>query len=376
MKIVFICGSLEPGKDGVGDYVRRLASELITLGNKVGAVALNDRNIDKMFSGIQEGIGASISVLRIPSSYLYKEQTKMANKWIDEFNPDWVSLQYVPFSFQLKGLPFRFGSKLAKISKGRYLHIMFHELWVGMDVEAPIKHLLWGFVQRKLIKALVRKTKPDVIHTQTHLYIEQLKRLSLKADFLPLFSNIQVVNNTCTYLGNDIVSPQVKISFILFASIQPGAPVNFFAKDVKEFAYQNNIDVSITFLGRNGAEQNCWIEACKANGIDVVVLGEQSDEQISNALHSATYGISTTPIPQLEKSGAVAAMLEHGLPVICVARPWHPKNVKKINIPYGVYEYKGGDLPNFFSQNSHTVKSSNIIDVAQQLLNSLHLAKV
>ena len=32
MKIVFICGCLEPGKDGVGDYTRRLSAELIDHG--------------------------------------------------------------------------------------------------------------------------------------------------------------------------------------------------------------------------------------------------------------------------------------------------------------------------------------------------------
>ena len=29
MNLLFICGSLEPGKDGVGDYIRRLSSELL-----------------------------------------------------------------------------------------------------------------------------------------------------------------------------------------------------------------------------------------------------------------------------------------------------------------------------------------------------------
>ena len=34
MKIVFICGSLEPGRDGVGDYVWRLSSEFRLIGKE------------------------------------------------------------------------------------------------------------------------------------------------------------------------------------------------------------------------------------------------------------------------------------------------------------------------------------------------------
>jgi hypothetical protein len=40
MRIVFLCFSLEPGRDGVGDYTRALAGELIRPGHEVCAVAM------------------------------------------------------------------------------------------------------------------------------------------------------------------------------------------------------------------------------------------------------------------------------------------------------------------------------------------------
>ena len=42
MRIVFICGSLEPGRDGVGDYVRHLAVAVAQQGHETAAVALRD----------------------------------------------------------------------------------------------------------------------------------------------------------------------------------------------------------------------------------------------------------------------------------------------------------------------------------------------
>ena len=46
MKIMFICGSLEPGKDGVGDYTRRLCAHLKKHHIEVGILAYNDKFIN------------------------------------------------------------------------------------------------------------------------------------------------------------------------------------------------------------------------------------------------------------------------------------------------------------------------------------------
>jgi hypothetical protein len=54
MKIIFLCGSLEPGCDGVGDYTRRLAGELIKQGHHIAAVALNDQYLQEEFTGMQQ----------------------------------------------------------------------------------------------------------------------------------------------------------------------------------------------------------------------------------------------------------------------------------------------------------------------------------
>ena len=50
MKIAFICGSIEPGRDGVGDYTRRLAIELIKNSYEVAVIALHETIIDERIS--------------------------------------------------------------------------------------------------------------------------------------------------------------------------------------------------------------------------------------------------------------------------------------------------------------------------------------
>src|SRR5215210_3802535 len=130
MKILFLCGSLEPGRDGVGDYTRRLAGELIRQGNKTFIISLNDRYVSEVFKTIQHDDATAISVLRLPSNLVTKKKMQFARKWIDNENPEWLSLQYVPFSFHTKGLPFRLSKLLRGLGKGRKWQIMFHELWL------------------------------------------------------------------------------------------------------------------------------------------------------------------------------------------------------------------------------------------------------
>ena len=171
MKILFLCGSLELGRDGVGDYTRRLAGELIRQGHQAAIIALNDRHVEFKLDEKQEIETISVLVLRLPSSMSANERFVQAENYIQEFNPKWLSLQYVPFSFQDKGLPIGLGRKLARIGKGRNWHVMFHELWVGMNVEASFKLKIWGIIQREITSSILKQLRPLVIHTQSKLFL-------------------------------------------------------------------------------------------------------------------------------------------------------------------------------------------------------------
>ena len=60
-----------------------------------------------------------------------------------------------------------------------------------------------------------------------------------------------------------------------------------------------------------------------------VITGSLSCDQISQHFHSANFGICSTPFHLVDKSGAAAAMIAHGLPVI-VQKP------NDMNIPNGL----------------------------------------
>ncbi|WPP52902.1 glycosyltransferase family protein [Catalinimonas niigatensis] len=377
MKVVFLCGSLEPGCDGVGDYTRRLAGEIIRQGHQATIVALYDKYLNETYEGRQEDEGISISVLRITANLSTNKCIQRAKIWIEDSDPMWISLQFVPFAFHPKGLPFKLSSQLRNIWKGRLWHVMFHELWVGMEVTASTKLVWWGRLQRYMIKSLVADLKPCVIHTQTQLYQTQLARLGFHAAYLPLFGNIPVVNSTnlMTDKKKEVKNYENKLVFVLFGAIHPGVPVKQLAEEVSQYSKKHKSKLILQLAGRNGAEQERWMAAWKNTGLEVEMLGEQSPEKISEIFQNASLGISTTPLALLEKSGSVAAMREHGLSVLCVRQTWKAKGISNLTPLSGILTYHVGNLEECLSNLSRITVNTSLQATGTKFVDDLITAK-
>ena len=369
MKIVFLCGFLEPGKCGVGDYTRRLAAELIRQGHETAIVALNDKFIKNKFVGFQLLESINVPILRLPSSSSALERFKGAKIYIDEFNPKWLSFQFVLFSFNEKGLPFGLSNRMYELGKNRQWHIMFHELWLGMEKEAKLKFILWGTVQRILITTILRKLKPNVVHTQSQLYQVALAILKVKGEFLPLISNIPVTAKK--------IEPSYKqLSLVIFGSIYEDAPITEFAKEAGAFAKKHGVEIRLVSIGRNRRASRAWIKVCQSEGLIVESLGEQPAERISEVLGSASFGISTTPFILAEKSGTVIAMREHGLPVICISRPYGIKRKIKLKFLPGIMEYVLGNLESCLTSQRYFPPINNSVEqVSTEFIQSLASTK-
>ncbi|MFD3002767.1 hypothetical protein ACFS7Z_20515 [Pontibacter toksunensis] len=370
LKIVFITGSLQPGCDGVGDYTRLLAGELIRRGSRVGIIALNDFFIKEELNSVQLCGLLEIPLLRLPSFLTMKERFKKAKTWIDDFDPEWLSLQYVPFSYHSKGLPFGLSRKLVWLGKGKRWHVMFHELWVGMNVRASTKEILWGKLQRVIICSLVTHLKPSIIHTHSQLYQKQLMNCRIDASLLPLFTNIPPTDALPEQLIG-MLKKEKPNTWVLFGTIHPGAPVEFFANEVSELVREGMVLSSLTIVGRCGTEQEYWAHVWKDAGLVINILGEQSSEQISLIMSRASLGIVTTPAALAEKSGAVAAMLSHNLPVLCVSKFWKPPVHLLVEPPSGVMEYIPGNLKACLQKRQIIDSSNTVANVSRQFVDSI-----
>jgi len=314
MKIAFLCGSCEPGANGVGDYTVGLAQALAECGHHCMVIALHDPPVDHPSHGwIQSGSGDSFACLRLPPSLPWRERARILAAELKRFGPDWISLQFVPYAFHPRGLPFGLFSGLWPVRTLARWHLMAHELWV--DPDASLKNRYTAAIQKRLLRFLAACLRPSAIHTSNPFYVEQLASIGQRAQVLPLFSSISVQSGL----------PQKRAkhnhwTLIFFGSIHPEWNPQLLLVVLEQVASICGI-TSLAFVSIGGAGSHgraLWAKLADTTPawIHFTQLGPQPSSEISAHLQQADFGITTTPSHLLGKSASVAAMLAHGLQVI------------------------------------------------------------
>lgn len=336
LKILFICSSLEPGIDGVGDYTRRLACGLINRGYNAVIIAINDRRMESdSWQGLQYENNIGVRVFRLSEALPWKTRLYTAKKIVNDFDPSWMSLQYVPFGFQLKGLPFNLGRKLKQLGKNMRWHIMFHELAVNKD--DSLKFKFWALLQIQIIKSILKELKPVVINTNTEIYRQRLQEMGYKAKLLPLFSNITPNENADVEKMNRLIPGYLLnarneyIIGTLFGSFSFKTWNLHSLLDKFSNGYQNK-KVLIASLGRMSFGDEHWEHLQNEYlHISFLTLGVNDASFVSHWLsHYTDFGILTTPPELAAKSGSFMAFKEHGIPVLCTKEK---AELKHFNVP-------------------------------------------
>lgn len=333
MKILLVCGSLEHGRNGVGDYTRRLAIELKRLGQQVRILALADvspesRTLKQMIE-FQSADGDSIECLRLSANLPWRRRAALAKEWLTNFPADWVSLQFVPFAYHPKGICLGLGRHFRHAVGRANVHIMFHELWLGLEEKPTAKHRVWGYIQKHAIRRLNRVLQPSFVTTHADPYQQALQRESIDASILPLFGNISPEKGNA---WQDIFAPMVSTlatedaerkRFYLagvFGAVYPGWHLDRVVRVVAPLAEKTNTRLVIVFFGKSNLGEHAIEVMQKKAGAEALLLslGERSETDVSRILNTLDLGLSTSPLYLIQKSGAYVAMREHGLPVLAV----------------------------------------------------------
>lgn len=306
MRISFICGSLAPGQDGVGDYTRRLATELCSSGHDCQLVSINDpeTHADAMADGVE--------IVRRRQADAGDAQAQ-----IDRWNPDWISLQFVCFAFHPKGFIHGIVPWVGSIRRGRKLDIMFHELWVGEQPSLPFKHVVMGRIQQWLILRALKRWQPDSLHTSNPLYQYVLSRHGHHAERLPIFGNIPIAPAP----GGGDFQRGADERIVLFPfSQRHDWNVEATLSRLDQAARTAGVRLKLVQIGqlRSGSQHWDRIKRFAGEcGWQCLRLGAQPEATVSQWMRAADVGISSAHILLADKSGAAVAMHEHGLPVIC-----------------------------------------------------------
>lgn len=357
-RILFLCPALAAGKSGVGDYTRRLAAECRKLGAQVHVVSLNESELadNCRMSEERQNAETSIGCSRFHATWTEARKKSELQRLISLFQPDWISLQFVAFGYHPRGLPWAMTTWLKSIPGKHRWHIMFHEVWAGAMRRAKPKLWVLGALQKVIVRRLLHGLNPTVVHSQSEPHILMLRELGFPVNKLPLFGNVPISPNG-ENAGRRLIgihlpkgsaescnSKEVRtFSAGMFGAVHPEwDPEPFFSRWIDAAAATGRIPMLI-ILGRHGRseEQIDKLLMDYTAKIRVRVLGELSEIDISQALQTLDFGIGTTPWQLIEKSGGIAAMLEHGLSVVVTRNDWQlrgynvcPRRPKEIDNCY------------------------------------------
>ena len=314
MKIVFLCGSLEPGRDGVGDYVRRLAEELIKQEHQTAAIALNDQHTEwEIIPTAAKKLHAhELPVLRLPANWPAIRRFQRARQWIEEFQPTWVSLQFVPYAFHTKGLPVLLARHLRGIVTGRKVHLMMHEGWVGSESGTELKRKLLSQLQKIAIRDIIRRLQPTVIHTHLPIYRKRLQQFGFQVLPLPLFSNIPV------FFSIDHLPDSGIFRVGIFSNAEASGPFVNFLRNLVQDLHIHNLICQVVLMGGEPQKMQALMAILEdTSGLqgNVSYTGFMKPEQLSAIIRNCHLGLTPVPRSGLGKSGSVAAFLAHGIPV-------------------------------------------------------------
>ena len=323
MSILFITPSLEPGRDGIGDYTLRLATALREMGAHAFCVSLADRFVSAESSPNKQTppeIERGSSILRLSVDIPWRKRLVILQSLIDSLQPDLISLQYVPYGYHPKGLPWGLANQLSSL-KGQFRwHVMFHELWIGWGKCAPARERLLGLLQARIVRMIHRRLRPAA-STSNPQYQRLLASIGIPSNLLPLFSNIPRAprSGAITSLTMNFFQDRPRTEWYLLGSF--GAIYSDFSsspwmQDLITRCQAKGLKPALCFIGHQSSMRDQLMKGVRKNFgdlIGILDMGPQDPQMISDFLQFVDAGIVTTPPEILGKSGVVAAMREHGL---------------------------------------------------------------
>jgi glycosyltransferase involved in cell wall biosynthesis len=315
-RIVFVTSRIAPGSDGVGDYTRALAGELARNGHECLAIGLNQSGPHPWIDALA---GTSLPERPSSAATIPSERLAAVKVEIERFDPNVISFQYVSYAFARRGLTWNVGRNFREIAGDRFVELNSHELWSGFDVAANLHDRVQGHLQYQLYRRFLKQLRPDVIHVSNPTYVEMLRQIGRPSSLSPLFGNVPVTDSMPApgTEGFEDASESVW-RLLFFGSIHAEWPPEPFMTRMIQAAQRANRRLVAISAGRIGPGMPVWERMTTEHGqkCRFVRLGERPADEISRLMAGADFGVSTSPMCLIGKSGTVAAMLEHDLPVI------------------------------------------------------------
>lgn len=337
MKISFICASLEPGRDGVGDYTRRLAAGCAAEGHEVRIFAINDRHVD---TDQVERCDDSTIAFRWTARSSWVLRGAAIPRELERFKPDSLSWQFVSYGFHAKGVTPPQLATFARTLRGYHNQIMLHETWIGIaEGDSPWARFM-GWRQSRALLAFLQALRPAHVHTSNLSYAALLSQHGWNATILPLFSNIPVVPAAAAERAAILerhLPPEFargpRLVGVTFGTLHPQWQPEASAQLLRSVAQYEGRRPIILAIGRTGHHGAAILERLEIAGVPVARTGELPPSEVSSLLQAADLGIASHPWALVGKSGSIAAMRDHGLPILLPRDDWRLRDGPELPAP-------------------------------------------
>jgi glycosyl transferase family 4 len=385
MKVAIICSGAEPGRDGVGDYSVRLGAALVAQGHRVLIIAERDFAVSAAHpvNGEREGV----PVLRLPASVSSEHRARALADALDRFAADWVIVQFVCWGFADHGVLDPPLSALTAVLSGRRLAIYCHELWLGLERGASLRHRLWGRRQRKSILRFLSGLQPTLVMTSNTVYADVLRHFGWCSRMVPLFSNIpyhpeggaKFLSLLAERAGQPLWSARSEIVMVaVFGSLDhprwhPQAALRWVSTE----AQRRNRKVLLVVVGRRSPRDERFAQRLASevgSFARALVLGEVTPEVVSGMLQEADIGLPACDWLRLGKSGVAAAMTAHGLPMLVVRNDESYRDLPGLAVTHApsVFRFDAAATPDFDRiAMARTRAADTLPDITRQLLAAL-----
>jgi glycosyltransferase involved in cell wall biosynthesis len=336
-KVVFISNNHPPKIDGVGDYTYQLGK---ALSGTTEVVYLNRQ---------------SLGIDHWTFSNLYKTLARLKN-----IKPDLISLQYVPFGFHSKGLPFSllFFWMLLKI-RGYSLQVTFHEVAIGFNANS-IRQSFAALAQRIIAWSLCLLS--NHVFTSVGLYYRMLIPFNKKTKQVYIGANFLESSKS--------LKPTLGIQIIIFNN-----RINDGFLDAIASLKKSDILFKCSGIGKIDPKQRLYlaqriVQLALSEDVNMITNSDQS--AITDYLYWGDIYVQPEWIDQLGnggaslKSGVLMAAMKAGLPVLTTQGIMTDKNV--LNEKSGILYYQNtGELSERLMLLCNQVNLRNSLGKAAQL---------
>jgi hypothetical protein len=180
--------------------------------------------------------------------------------------------------------------------------------------------------------AFLSAVAPEHLHTSNSAYVAALKLHGWEATVLPLFSNIPITPASPEDRRKAVArhlpaatDNRGRLIGVTFGTLHERWQPEPTAALLHSAAARQGREAVVLAIGRTGTHGPGILRRLTQAGVTVAATGEVPTAEISLLVQSADLGIGPHPRALIKKSGAVAAMLDHGLPILMPRDDWQPR---------------------------------------------------